>query len=680
MNTIEKLAAPYTEGLKARSNIIIPECSPSEIIEKLSAKSDDGIVLRVGTISHDRLSTAADYKTLHDKIRSQVAKKSGSKTQSKVRYHAFRGDYNKSEKQYRTHYIYLDKGNASKLELPINKDLERSRQTLAAALLYLRLKCRLFRDIEDEYEIEQSIYNSRLFTGSILSRKPVSGKPGALSGFETDLKLNSRNEIVLDLKVREFLVKNASGAILDTEGATYHVHDAQLEIVKELDARKNKRKWLILDQEKYGTCRNYYENLLQEQILKTLEEFGIESRVKTFKPTHTINSFVNLPDAPSENTVIIDATRQHSDEPVADFDIDTIKTELNAKSVITPDQYQDGRHENTDDNYIVLSKINADKGTSITAIGNEDKPPKDFFEALRRREKNENRQFDFYTEMKIRNFSSETREVTQGIDLAIGDENEDSDASLIIPKKDTLKKILSEISLKRLVLRDRFIPAKNLIPGQFRAVKIRRVEAGKKKQFFASIADITATETGVAIESLEIIRSEDDFAAAFTTVRDTEKELWSGDFVLFCKQTGGYLRSYSGATTPQIIGSTEVSSVKAFQKETPPISRAQQASTNIAPFYISSTVGFEQGFIYIDGDENELNIFVRPKDNPKQTVGKRNLTRTVACWNNKNERANPWNSELVSAYLNSFTFSIHKVNKPSKSSLYEKIADIFLEN
>ncbi|AWK40493.1 hypothetical protein GPY51_20830 [Photorhabdus laumondii subsp. laumondii] len=104
------------------------------------------------------------------------------------------------------------------------------------------------------------------------------------------------------------------------------------------------------------------------------------------------------------------------------------------------------------------------------------------------------------------------------------------------------------------------------------------------------------------------------------------------------------------------------------------------AFETVLPYYLAPKQNSQYEHIYLQPRGDDLLYFVSPCNSPNQTIAKENLIYNILTMDKEGKQINAMEQNITSIFLRSFTNDILRLREVSKSSLFEKIAKIYIEN
>ncbi len=81
-----------------------------------------------------------------------------------------------------------------------------------------------------------------------------------------------------------------------------------------------------------------------------------------------------------------------------------------------------------------------------------------------------------------------------------------------------------------------------------------------------------------------------------------------------------------------------------------------------------------------DGGQEGLRYFISKKSETNSKITKQNKMQNILVFNDDGDKVHPLKEELTTLFLQSFTFDILNNNEVSKKSMFQKVAELYIEN
>jgi hypothetical protein len=698
---------PFDKGVAARTNMLRIIDSPEQLITKLIAENNSvGVVNYLCKEIHREKNeeTEVYYRRVDSEIKSAIRRKLGLENTDLVKYDRL------SNKKNRFMFFFVDKSACSDEKLLVdvtkyNFDLDKVVQTL----LSLRLKLAYIDDVSTYYEIEPALYNSKLYIGIIeRTAKPKYFKEGEslIEALELDLYFSKQHEIAISLHKRAFCcediftpVTNDSCLLFHHKGKTLQKKDNSLDAVsyakRPYMAYSQKKEAKAFD--KYENCINYHLTVAINKLINVLSDAEIAFSPVEFKANYIASEFIESTEQYSNPLIIIDAFSSYkTDEERTEFR-EYLKQTFGAKSVIGIEDAPKPEELETEDlSYLIINQEKQKNGSSIVKLDTAE-VLNSFFQALVLYVKDNNISFDYYTRVKIHRFLKKRQSVTQGTDIGSvtkqqsqkDDNGNKLPATTILNEldKNKIQKIKTELWLKERVFHYRSIEGINFPDLELVLFYVRKL---KNKQVYVSVVNVTTSENGLKINNHERYESNEksrfDFAypylkCMFPNTPSCFDEMYDQGFYLYDKTHQKLLISYSSANVPNIIGNAAFDNAEK-NKLANGINRQRPPEKCVLPYYINPTLRKNQlhhVFLEDFGQEGVI-YFVSKAGQPDAKIDKQRLIQNILVFNQDGSKAFPLEEELTTLFLKSFTFDLLNNKEVSKKSIFQKIAELYIEN
>jgi hypothetical protein len=583
-----------------------------------------------------------------------------------------------------------------------NFDLEKVVQTL----LSLRLKLAYINDVTAHYDIEPALYNTKLYVGAVEIKKLKDGG-SLIEALSLNLYFSKQHEIALSLHKQAFSCEDVFMPESKDSCLLFHHKSKTLRVKDTLDAVKwSKRPYMAYSLkkeakifDKYENCINYHLTVSLNKLVTLLSDAGIDFSPIEFKADYIVSQFIESNEQYNNQLVIIDNfSRYETEESRIQFR-EYLKQTFGAKCVIGVEDAPKPEELKTEGvSYLVINEEQKKNGSSIIRIDT-GKPLNGFFQALGLYLKDARIPFDYYTSVKIHRFLKNLPSVTQGLDIERVTKQEihiDSDgnklpATTVLNEldKNKVKKIKTELWLKEQVFHHCAIKGINFPCSElvlFFARKLKKPE----KQTYVAVVDVTANEDGLKINSHKRYETNDksrfDFTypylrRIFQNGDSCFDALYNQGFYIYDKTHKKLLVSYSSDSVPNLIGNAAFDNVER-SKIADGINRQRSPEVCVLPYYINPTLKRKQlHHIFLeDCGQEGFRYFVSKAGQPAAKIEKQSKTQNILIFNDLANKVHPPKDELTTLFLQSFTFDILNNSEVSKKSIFQKIAEMYIEN
>jgi hypothetical protein len=301
-----------------------------------------------------------------------------------------------------------------------------------------------------------------------------------------------------------------------------------------------------------------------------------------------------------------------------------------------------------------------------------------FFQALAVYQEDNNANFDYYTNVKIHRFVEKLPSVTQGIDIEKAEELD----------KNVVQKVKTELWLKERVLHHHSIYGIKFPHLELVLFFVRRL---KNKQTYIAVVEVTTSESGLKITDYKRydINDKGKFDRHYDYLKRTFSQstdscidaLYNGGFYLYDKTHKKLLVSYNSDGVPNVIGNAAFDNVER-SKVPDGINRKNLPKNCVLPYYITQALRKRQLYhVFLeDCGQEGVRYFVSEAGPPAAKIEKQSRTQNILVFNDNSDKVRPLEEELNALFLQSFTFNILNNNESSKKSIFQKIAEIYIEN
>ena len=132
---------------------------------------------------------------------------------------------------------------------------------------------------------------------------------------------------------------------------------------------------------------------------------------------------------------------------------------------------------------------------------------------------------------------------------------------------------------------------------------------------------------------------------------------------------------------PNLIGNAAFDNVER-SKIADGINRQRSPEVCVLPYYINPTLKRKQlHHIFLeDCGQEGFRYFVSKAGQPAAKIEKQSKTQNILIFNDLANKVHPPKDELTTLFLQSFTFDILNNSEVSKKSIFQKIAEMYIEN
>ena len=156
--------------------------------------------------------------------------------------------------------------------------------------------------------------------------------------------------------------------------------------------------------------------------------------------------------------------------------------------------------------------------------------------------------------------------------------------------------------------------------------------------------------------------------------------LYNNSFMMCDLVTGCWLNVYSSNRVPQIIGNAAFDNIEVhFTSQN--VRRFTKAEKNPLPYYLTPVSKKQQHFVFLqDIGVEGIRFFVSKALPANSAIDKQNRIYNVLVYGPDGERQMAFGHPLVEAFFASFTFDLLILRESAKTSILEKVIDLYLEN
>lgn len=674
----------------------------------------DGKKERLG--GGNKESAEAYAKRMHGEIKEIIRNKLGLNKGDCVTYETARV-YTEGRVGERWFFFYLAEAVVDTTVLI--QSLERdglSVQRVFESIMSLHLKRFFVADAETSYPLKPVHFNSELFVNA--SKTEGSKKGGYyINALRPELYCGPQQDLCLTIKRITFKAEQIDGFFAQTEDTTlyfqsYTEGEKGYKVLKRADARKRQIPYMSFGSE-YKFCVNYTEHLMMEVLRAVLDAYAVPYTQRYFQANYVSDKFLEVVRERELPLVIIDdlGDKECDEQGGRAETICQLQNILNPVAIMKSSELSTYDKLRPEHAYLVLNRSTSD-GASIRnyteeqrytlkveeaysdadRTGEKPKLPKKkvyrtFWQALEDHEKKPDDSFDYYTNMKLAAFKQDNSLVLQGMNFEQlvkeklqGKKNKDTGeiTNKVIPAVDVSKlaKVETELWLKERVRIHKNLLNIDLPDSDFLLYKIRKT---KGKAFMAFVVSVTIQDSILSIGNVERYIDEDKLRTMHECLdEDVIPTLYDGGFYLYDVENEMVLSDYHTTRVPRVIGNREVDSIAVGLANEKGPGRA--VTDTVLPYYVAGVARRQYHHIHMHYDGNNLVYFVSPVNKPNAKLPKQSLTYKIRVTDINGQILDPFEIPVTAVFLQSFTRDVHKVREVSKSSILEKIVDIYLSN
>lgn len=675
-----ELIKPF-EGVAARTNMLKINDNLEQLVTKLMSENS-----KIGKIAYSskeiRKETKEDLRAYYLRIDSEIKEIIRGRLELEKTEPV---KYDRLIQNNKVMFFFIDdKADASSEKLL--EDVKRHNFELGKVvqtLLSLRLKLAYFNDISQK--IKPTLYNSKLYVGAIKTKEFKNGD-SKVEALEVDLFFSKQNEIALLLHKKVFRCIYEQTFIPATHDSRllFHHKSKTLQVEETLDAvRYADRPYMVYSQKEevpyfsqYENCINYHLTISLNKFITMLSNADIAFNPIEFKANYIVSEFIESNEQYCNPLMIIDAYSSYKTEGERIEFRKYLKQTFNAQDVLgienapKPEQL-----ETKNISYLVINEEQKKNGSSIIRKDTGESF-NSFFQALAEYSKDTNIPFDDYTSIKIQRFLKESPSVTQGINL---ENTKEINPNLV-------KKIKTELWLKERIFHYGSIEGIDLPSAELTLFFVRKLE---NKQTYVSVVDVMTNHEGIKINNQQRYETKDEsrfkfeykyLEKAFPLKSFNFAEMHNGSFYLYDKIHQKLLVSYSSSAIPRLIGNASFDNVER-NKLPNGINREVSSETCVLPYYINPTRKKQRYYVFLEDDKQQgVRYFISNAGVAKAKIDKQRLTQNLFVFNQDGTKTSPLKEEITILFLQSFTFDILNNEEVSKKSIFQKVAELYIEN
>jgi len=533
-------------------------------------------------------------------------------------------------------------------------------------------------------------FNGEMFLGAqsmIYEAKSGRGTPGTIHDFlKINVLLSPEMEFNINL-IRQVYFTPQNGepignSVLKDESLFFIGQKAQSSSTRKWDARKSQRNFMGFDAPASTTrtlTKNpmalfsnsiaYYITYLQNCVFKIFSSLSISSTPIIFSATHRIDVQDIGRLSSVANITLIDARSQSNkseDAVILQFQKD------HSADCIRANDISDVRSLDRERAYIVVND-DANDGTTIT-----DSTGKVYnsFISVVASKKIPTTKFDFYTNLKLFNFESNNKIISQGVDGA----NK-------LKSAQTIERLLNELIIKKVCFQEKSFSLETDVCGNYSLISIRR---NSDYVTLASVTCVTIKDNTVTINNQKIYSSKNymdnvKFNNSYESLKyllpnapsDILSNLYNDSFIIIDKESKESLVSYHSTRVPNVIGNANFDNINLWHSrkegEATPFTRSTLPEKCVLPYYTSISKDFNS--IFISDKRTYVDYFITPHQPVNSTVNKRNLTKRILVVDLKGQHLPVLETKVVKIYFDSHCSKIIKNKAVAYKTLLQKVSE-----
>ncbi|MCW7548158.1 hypothetical protein OO184_09465 [Photorhabdus sp. APURE] len=659
----------------AKTNILDIGGSVSDNIEKLFEVDDgSGLYITHGQKSFVKEEGERDkdfYAKVDKEIQKIIRKKLNLNLSEKVFYDSFW--HNKA-----VHFFYL-----SDQEYDIKGFIDKFEENsnflcnVFSAIVGLHIKRIFLKELEESYEIEPEFYNSRIYLSA-------EKRGNIIDTFYPRFHFIHQKELVVNLHRKVFRIEKKVDSYNTEEiQLLFRTKENNFQVTDNINTNEHSKKEFMRFMNGYRNSKNYVQNLIIQKIKELLNHAEISFSERYFKADYVLHDFITVNKNLLHPLVLIDARiPKHSTDSKAKMFLEKEIKEVFEIKKLTYSTAKDFNALDKNKNYLVLNSLDGGAKTSILVKDEIKNTTWDAFKHIR--EKGiEDAELDYYSKLKHYRFESQGETVIQGINLddnIVGNDKKTGLEKLSNKIVIKIQKIKSELWLKERVFKEKKIENIDLPDLKITLVYIRIPEwFNKNNKILASIVDVDIHNKTIFINEHSLVESRSDLKEKCEFMKKIPK-LYNESFYLFDNVEKICLSRYHSDRIPRIIGNQKIDNIEYALEDESLVNRVCNPIETVLPYYLAPKQNSQYEHIYLQPKGNDLLYFVSPCNSPNQTIAKENLIYNILTIDKEGKQINAMEQNITSIFLRSFTNDILKLREVSKSSLFEKIAKIYIEN
>jgi hypothetical protein len=660
------------------------EIEPQKLIEKIFSNN----CIQIIEIEIPKVKNKKDYPKMHRRIKTAILK---------------------SEKENRKYSISNKKGTGKVFVFFISDnptDSNRVNELLKStenfdniinALIFLTLYSTVVNELKEDLNIDHSIFNDNLYFISNYSESKDKDDEYYIDTFLFNSQFY-KNIFSFSLMNKSFKTNRLLENTGDTEFMSVFFNDKvnKVDIHNSINATKYNKSNFMTFNEDYNKCKNYYLNLMHKKIEEIFSKYDIEYKMVNFRADYQVKDFLKFEAIHDDGIIIIDNyTYTKAEKIKKNLFYKLLKDELDVKKIInikdfSMDQYQD-------DSILFLNNEVEHKSSIVFSKNDENKTLSSFSEAYKLSKKNNASDFDMYTQIKLKNFSSDIHRVTQGMNIDSIDldykkyddfiqQHKDLKKKIKIPlaiqsMKFKLKKINREIWFKNKIFKSKILTDCNICDGEYILFFNRNVK--RLNDDLISVVFISVLNKEIVIKSNKVYTDYEDLKEDLDLSILSSEKLnitdYNYGFYIYDIKNENLLINYNSSIVPDIIGNVDFNNIDKYMEDGCNLKKiSKEPSNNPLPYYLVKSVNKQKNYTWVQDNGDSLYYFVSPKQNLPGNIKKQSLVFKILILNKFGEPEYIGDSRLPELFLHSFTDDFLNLNEVSKMSLLEKIAKEFL--
>ncbi|MCA6222366.1 hypothetical protein [Photorhabdus antumapuensis] len=659
----------------AKTNILDIGGNISDNIEKLFEVDDgSGLYITHGQKSFVKEEGERDkdfYAKVDKEIQKIIRKKLNLNLSEKVFYDSFWN--NKA-----IHFFYL-----SDQEYDIKGFIDKFEENsnflcnVFSAIVGLHIKRIFLKELEENYEIEPVFYNSRIYLSA-------EKRGNIIDAFYPRFHFIYQKELVVNLHRKAFRIeKKVDSYNTEETQLLFRTKENNFQVTDNINTNEHSKKEFMRFMKGYRNSKNYVQNLIIQKIKELLNHAEISFSERYFKADYVLHDFITVNKNLLHPLVLIDARiPKHSSDSKSKMFLEKEIKEVFELKKLTYSSAKDFDALDKNKNYLVLNSLDGGAKTSILVEGEIKNTTWDAFKHIGENGI-EDAELDYYSELKHYRLESQGETVIQGINLddnIVGNDKKTGLEKLSDKIVIKIQKIKSEFWIKEKVFKEKKIENIDLPDLKITLVYIRIPDGFKKnKKILASIVNVDIHNKTIFINEHSLVKSQSALEEKCEFMKNISK-LYNDSFYLFDNVEKVCLSRYNSNRIPRIIGNQKIDNIEYALEDESLVNRVCNPIETVLPYYLAPKQNSQYEHIYLQPRGDDLLYFVSPCNSPNQTIAKENLIYNILTMDKEGKQINAMEQNITSIFLRSFTNDILKLREVSKSSLFEKIAKIYIEN
>lgn len=694
-----KLFQPF-QGIEARTNMLNILDDKYLVIENLLNESGN-----IGNVTYSYIeiekkkneSSADYYKRVDFEIKTAIRFKLKLKDSEPVRY-------SKVKKRFSFIYFFISPYKCSSLKLigDIKKNGFNT-PSIIEKILSLRFNLSYLDEISMNYELSIELYNSDLYIAPVVIKTEEDGK-SLIDTLRVNIFYSNDNEIAVSLhkKVFKCVADETFTPKTNNSDLLLHHKNNRLKIEETANATKfSDRFYMEFDLSKeakkkkdsgnkgYSNCINYHLTITIDKIKNILTNSNISYDEVTFKAEYIYDDFIKSKELSENKLIIIDNFENYENDIWKNKYRNYLQLTFNADEIIgIDDAPQPDNLNDKEISYLVVNESKKKNGSSITRL-TDGKIINSTIEATHLHS-TKGDTFDYYTSVKINRFLNRINSVTQGLDIKkITKETSKKDekgnkipGEIVLDEinKNKINKIKTELWLKERVFHHENIYDLPINDASLILFFCRNTEDNK----YISVVDVEVKDRLLTIISHKTHELDGVFDKKYASISniftngDFFKSMENGYFYIYDRCDKLLLTSYSSSRIPMVIGNASIDNIE--KNSSGIISRHNSPEICVLPYYINKK-DKNYHHVYLQDKQAEGLFYFVSKSGPTASNFKSQIrTQNILVYNQDGEKQVVIDKEITKIFFQSFTYDMFNIKNISRKSLFQKIAELYIEN